>query len=79
ADVRQPAGEIGIQHPAIKRDVAGNLKLTINPAALPAAVTSKLDGQISLESQVGGTIPSKFALSNLVLKSSTLEAAGNVA
>ncbi|MBY2939340.1 filamentous hemagglutinin adherence factor [Rhizobium leguminosarum] len=59
--------------------LTGNLKLTINPAALPAAVTSRFDGPISLESQVVGTIPSKFALSNLVLKSGTLEAAGNVA
>ncbi|TAX57585.1 filamentous hemagglutinin adherence factor [Rhizobium leguminosarum] len=59
--------------------LTGNLKLTISPAALPAAVTSKFDGPISLESQVVGTIPSKFALSNLVLKSGTLEAAGNVA
>ncbi|MGO7333107.1 translocation/assembly module TamB domain-containing protein [Rhizobium leguminosarum] len=59
--------------------LTGNLKLTINPAALPAAVTSRFDGPISLESQVVGAIPSKFALSNLVLKSSTLEAAGNVA
>ncbi|WP_327206177.1 translocation/assembly module TamB domain-containing protein [Rhizobium beringeri] len=59
--------------------LTGNLKLTISPAALPAAVTSRFDGPISLESQVVGTIPSKFALSNLVLKSGTLEAAGNVA
>ncbi|MGO7530311.1 translocation/assembly module TamB domain-containing protein [Rhizobium leguminosarum] len=59
--------------------LTGNLKLTINPAALPAAVTSRFDGPISLESQVVGAIPSKFALSNLVLKSGTLEAAGNVA
>ncbi|MBY5611760.1 translocation/assembly module TamB domain-containing protein [Rhizobium leguminosarum] len=59
--------------------LTGNLKLTINPAALPAAVTSRFDAPISLESQVVGTIPSKFALSNLVLKSGTLEAAGNVA
>ncbi|MDV4181314.1 translocation/assembly module TamB domain-containing protein [Rhizobium brockwellii] len=59
--------------------LTGNLKLTISPAALPAAVTSKFDGPISLESQVVGTMPSKFALSNLVLKSGTLEAAGNVA
>ncbi|QKK17681.1 translocation/assembly module TamB domain-containing protein [Rhizobium indicum] len=59
--------------------LTGNLKLTINPAALPAAATGKFDGPISLESQVVGTIPSKFALSNLVLKSGTLEAAGNVA
>ncbi|MGR9248148.1 translocation/assembly module TamB domain-containing protein [Rhizobium leguminosarum] len=59
--------------------LTGNLKLTINPAALPAAATERFDGPISLESQVVGTIPSKFALSNLVLKSGTLEAAGNVA
>ncbi|MBY5332647.1 filamentous hemagglutinin adherence factor [Rhizobium leguminosarum] len=59
--------------------LTGNLKLTIDPAALPAAATSRFDGPISLESQVVGTIPSKFALSNLVLKSGTLEAAGNVA
>ncbi|WP_027682613.1 translocation/assembly module TamB domain-containing protein [Rhizobium leguminosarum] len=59
--------------------LTGNLKLTVSPAALPAAMTSRFDGPISLESQVVGTIPSKFALSNLVLKSGTLEAAGNVA
>ncbi|MBY5360605.1 filamentous hemagglutinin adherence factor [Rhizobium leguminosarum] len=59
--------------------LTGNLKLTIDPAALPAAVTSRFDGPISLESQMVGTIPSKFALSNIVLKSGTLEAAGNVA
>ncbi|MBY5351521.1 translocation/assembly module TamB domain-containing protein [Rhizobium leguminosarum] len=59
--------------------LTGNLKLTIDPAALPVAATSRFDGPISLESQVVGTIPSKFALSNLVLKSGTLEAAGNVA
>ncbi|WP_037079210.1 translocation/assembly module TamB domain-containing protein [Rhizobium sp. CCGE 510] len=58
--------------------LTGNAKLTIAPAALPAAVTTRFDGPISLESQVVGTIPSKFALSNLVLKSGTLEAAGNV-
>lgn len=58
--------------------LTGNTKLTIAPAALPAAVTARFDGPISLESQVVGTIPSKFALSNLVLKSGTLEAAGNV-
>ncbi|MBY5817161.1 filamentous hemagglutinin adherence factor [Rhizobium leguminosarum] len=59
--------------------LTGNLKLTIDPAALPAAATDRFDGPILLESQVVGTIPSKFALSNLVLKSGTLEAAGNVA
>ncbi|RUM25083.1 filamentous hemagglutinin adherence factor [Rhizobium vallis] len=59
--------------------LTGNVKLAVQPAALPAAVTDKFDGPISLESQVVGTIPSKFALSNIVVKSATLEAAGNVA
>jgi len=59
--------------------LTGNVKLTIAPAALPAAVSGRFDGPISLESQVTGTIPSKFALSNLVVTSGTLEAAGNVA
>ncbi|ABC92596.1 hypothetical conserved protein [Rhizobium etli CFN 42] len=61
------------------RALTGNVKLSIEPAALPAAATSRFDRPISLESQVTGTFPSKFALSNLVLKSGTLEAAGNVA
>ncbi|ARO25913.1 hypothetical protein TAL182_CH04212 [Rhizobium sp. TAL182] len=61
------------------RALTGNVKLSVEPAALPAAATSRFDQPISLESQVTGTIPSKFALSNLVLKSGTLEAAGNVA
>lgn len=59
--------------------LTGNVKLTIAPAALPEAVTSKFDGPISLESQIAGTLPSKFALSNLVLKSGTIEAAGGAA
>lgn len=65
----RPAGEA----------LTGNVKLNIEPAALPEAVTSKFDGPISLESQITGTLPSKFALSNLVLKSGTLEAAGGAA
>ena len=59
--------------------LTGNVKLTVEPAALPVAVTGKFDGPISLESQVAGTIPSKFAFSNITLTSTTLEAAGNVA
>lgn len=61
------------------RALTGNVKVIIAPAALPAAATSRFDGPISLESQVAGTVPSKFALSNLVVNSGTLEAAGNVA
>ncbi|ARO32008.1 hypothetical protein NXC14_CH04135 [Rhizobium sp. NXC14] len=61
------------------RALTGNVKLSVEPAALPAAATSRFDQPILVESQVTGTIPSKLALSNLVLKSGTLEAAGNVA
>ncbi|OHV18454.1 filamentous hemagglutinin adherence factor [Rhizobium sp. RMa-01] len=59
--------------------LTGNVKLTVAPAALPVAVSGRFDGPIALESQLVGTIPSKLALSNLVLTSGTLEAAGNVA
>ncbi|MGV4794079.1 translocation/assembly module TamB domain-containing protein [Rhizobium sp. F40D2] len=59
--------------------LTGNVKLTIAPAALPVAVSGRFDEPITLESQLAGSIPSKFALSNLVLTSGTLEAAGNVA
>ncbi|MDO3432869.1 translocation/assembly module TamB domain-containing protein [Rhizobium sp. CBN3] len=61
------------------RALTGNVKVSVEPAALPSAATSRFDQPILLESQVTGTIPWKFALSNLVLKSGTLEAAGNVA
>jgi len=59
--------------------LTGNAKFTVQPAALPPAVAGKFDAPIDLETQVAGTIPSKVTLSNIVLKSPSIEAAGNVA
>lgn len=58
--------------------LTGNAKLSIEPAALPPAVAGRFDTPIAIETQVGGTIPSKINLSNLTIKSGTLEGAGNV-
>ncbi|TCS02149.1 translocation/assembly module TamB domain-containing protein [Rhizobium sp. BK418] len=59
--------------------LTGNAKFTVQPAALPPAVAEKFDAPIDLETQVAGTIPSKVTLSNITLKSPTIEAAGNIA
>lgn len=58
--------------------LTGNAKLSIAPAALPPAVAGHFDTPIAIETQVAGTVPSKINLSNLTIKSGTLEAAGNV-
>lgn len=58
--------------------LTGNAKLTIEPAALPVAIAPRFDTPISIETQVAGTIPSKINLSNLVVKSGSLETNGNV-
>ncbi|MBW9054322.1 translocation/assembly module TamB domain-containing protein [Rhizobium mesosinicum] len=59
--------------------LTGNAKLTVRPAALPPAIAGKFDAPIDVETQVGGTIPSKVTLSNITIKSPTIEAGGNVA
>ncbi len=59
--------------------LTGNAKFTVQPAALPPAVAEKFDAPINLETQIAGTIPSKVTLSNITIKSPTIEAGGNVA
>jgi translocation and assembly module TamB len=59
--------------------LTGNIKLAVQPDALPPAIAGRFDAPIAIESQVAGTIPSKINLSNLAIKSGTIEAAGNVA
>ncbi|WP_200950913.1 translocation/assembly module TamB domain-containing protein [Rhizobium sp. Root1220] len=58
--------------------VTGNIKLTVAPSALPPAVATHFDSPIVVESQVTGIVPSKFNLSNLSVKSSTIEALGGL-
>ena len=58
--------------------LTGNTKLVVQPAALPPAIARRFDTPIAVETQVSGTIPSKISLSNLVIKSGTIETAGTV-
>ncbi|OWK24853.1 hypothetical protein AJ87_17430 [Rhizobium yanglingense] len=58
--------------------LTGNAKLTVQPAALPPAIASRFDTPISIDTQIAGTIPSKINLSDLVVKSGTIETAGSV-
>ncbi|SEH38597.1 autotransporter secretion inner membrane protein TamB [Rhizobium tibeticum] len=58
--------------------LTGNVKLTVQPAALPPAVATRFNSPIVIESQVAGTVPSKFNISNLSIKSNALEATGGV-
>ncbi|MBW9114446.1 translocation/assembly module TamB domain-containing protein [Rhizobium cauense] len=58
--------------------LTGNVKLTVQPAALPPAVAARFTSPIVIESQVAGTLPSKFNVSNLSIKSNALEATGGV-
>ncbi|NLS06669.1 filamentous hemagglutinin adherence factor [Rhizobium sp. P32RR-XVIII] len=58
--------------------LTGNTKLVVQPAALPPAIAQRFDTPIAIETQVSGTIPSKISLSNLAIKSGTVEAAGTV-
>ncbi|MGO4564599.1 translocation/assembly module TamB domain-containing protein [Rhizobium sp. 2YAF20] len=57
----------------------GNFKVFALPSVLPDAIASKFDTTVSVEGQVAGTIPTKFNISNLGLKSGTGEVSGNVA
>ncbi|WP_461512647.1 translocation/assembly module TamB domain-containing protein [Rhizobium mongolense] len=58
--------------------LTGNAKLTVQPAALPPAIAPRFDTPISIDTQIAGTIPSKINLSDLVVKSGTIETAGSV-
>ncbi|OWV90796.1 filamentous hemagglutinin adherence factor [Rhizobium sp. R72] len=58
--------------------MTGNVKLTVQPAALPPAVATRFNAPIVIEGQVAGTVPSKFNISNLSIKSNALEATGGV-
>ncbi len=58
--------------------LTGNTKLVVQPAALPPAIAPRFDTPIAIETQVAGTIPSKISLSNIVIKSGTIETAGTV-
>ncbi|MFS8045390.1 translocation/assembly module TamB domain-containing protein [Rhizobium sp. BR 314] len=59
--------------------LTGNFKLFALPGVLPDGISNKFEGTIALEGQVGGTVPTKFSVSNLAIKSNVAEIRGNVA
>jgi translocation and assembly module TamB len=72
-------GTINGRYTLTSKSLNGNFKVFALPTALPDAIAEKFDSTISLEGQVAGTIPTKFNITSLSLKSSTGEVAGNVA
>ncbi|CCM77562.1 translocation/assembly module TamB domain-containing protein [Rhizobium mesoamericanum] len=58
--------------------LTGNVKLTVQPSALPPALAPRFNAPIVIEGQVAGTLPSKFNVSNLSIQSSALQATGGV-
>lgn len=71
-------GTVNGRYALTSKSLNGNFKIFALASVLPDAVAAKFDKTISLEGQVAGTIPSKFNLSNLSIKSSTAEVGGNV-
>ncbi|WP_245500679.1 translocation/assembly module TamB domain-containing protein [Rhizobium sp. BK251] len=58
--------------------LTGNFRFFFLPEVLPDALAGKFTTTIAVEGQVAGTVPSKINLSNLSLKSGTLETSGSV-
>lgn len=72
-------GTVNGKYTLTTKALTGNFKLFALPGVLPDSVSNKFEGTISLEGQVGGTVPTKMTLSNLAVKSNVAEISGNVA
>lgn len=60
------------------RSATGNFRLFAAPLVLPEAYAAKFDGTISAEGYLSAVIGGRTSLENLVVKSGTIEANGNV-
>jgi len=60
------------------RSATGNFRLFAAPSVLPAPYDAKFDGTISAEGYLSAVIGGRMSLENLVVKSGTIEANGNV-
>ncbi len=58
--------------------VSSNLRLFVLPSVLPTGLSEKFDGTIAIDGYVNSLIGGATSLENLVVKSSTLEANGDV-
>ncbi|PZM09536.1 translocation/assembly module TamB domain-containing protein [Rhizobium tubonense] len=72
-------GTVNGRYTLTSKSLNGNFKVFALPSVLPDAIAAKFDSTISLEGQVAGTIPTKFNVTNLSLKSSIGDVSGNVA
>ncbi|MFJ6326254.1 MULTISPECIES: translocation/assembly module TamB domain-containing protein [unclassified Rhizobium] len=72
-------GTVNGKYTLSSKALTGNFKLFALPGVLPDGVSNKFEGTISLEGQVGGTVPTKMSISNLAVKSNIAEIRGNVA
>lgn len=60
------------------RTIATNIRLFLLPAVLPSALAEKFDTTIAIDTYVNSTIGGRTSVENLVVKSGTLEANGDV-
>ncbi len=72
------SGTVSGAYDMSKQGVTGNFRLFANPAILPPALAPKFDGTIAAEGYVETLSSGRVNLENLVVKSSSLEAHGNV-
>lgn len=72
-------GSVNGAYTLSSKSLTGNFKLFALPSVLPDNLAAKFDTTIAAEGQVSGTLPDRINLSNLNVKSGTLEASGNVA
>ncbi len=72
------SGTVSGAYDMSKQAVTGNFRAFANPAILPPALAPKFDGTIAAEGYVETLSSNRISLENLVVKSSSLEAHGNV-
>jgi len=61
-----------------KQTVTGNFRVFANPTVLPPALVSKFEGKLSAEGYINAVTGGRMSLENFVMRSSAVEAHGNV-
>ncbi|WP_164901842.1 translocation/assembly module TamB domain-containing protein [Neorhizobium lilium] len=72
------SGTVSGAYDMSKQAIAGNFRVFANPTVLPPALAPKFDGTIAAEGYVETLSSDRLSLENLVVKSSSLEAHGDV-
>ncbi|WP_145640612.1 translocation/assembly module TamB domain-containing protein [Neorhizobium alkalisoli] len=72
-------GTISGAYDTSKQSVTGNFRLSANPSVMPPTLSVKFDGAIAAEGYIEASpATDRISLENIVVKSSALEAHGNV-